>query len=1212
MKRHLLLKGILWLTGIIVSLVIILQILLSSSLLPSIINKVAANHIDGDISFGKAEVSIFRRFPKITMTLEDFSVTYPAEKFDSLERVGVQSHMVFHGCGEEADTLASFKEFSASIRLFPLLSGQIHIPHIDLVKPRIFAHSYDEHNANWNIFKTSEVSAESHVSKAPDSLDLQNVTEPEEVSEGSGLPSIVLGHIQLSQHPHIVFTDSRDTLFAMIDLKYLVLDGTLKSRKMSRTRIGMRMDSLFVAGRMGRDTVAFGLDKLGIREHRGHMDFEASAKAFAATRSFGRLRVPMDISGAIAFPKDTIPHIRLDRMEAEVAGIPLKANADITLAGGKTGISGNISVNECSIQGMLSNYLVNFIPEAKKVKTDCKLNIEASIDGTYDSIAGTLPDFKVSINIPEAGVRYTELPYDIRFGIDASASKTEDAKINVVLNKIKATGSGLDLTVKGGADDLLGNDPQLSIDTKLNACLDSLQKFLPDSMNVQAKGSVNAHLAGKMKMSQLDIYNFADADLKGEVTVKNIDLNSPGDTLSVAIDSLGVTVGPEVRKSRKDPSKSFKMLAINGHIRKADINFKEALFIKAKDLTASAKNSLPEETESEGISYFSGTVGADLLSIKDAYGSRVMMHQTKNTFRMMPKRGQPTLPVLTFTSDNKRISLMSGTNRAVLSDSKIKAKAAMNTIDRKLKMQAFMDSLAKQYPEIPRDSLLRHAMSRRSQHTVPAWMQEEDFKSSDIDIRLDNTLAKYFREWDLNGNISVGTGLVMTPQFPLRNSLKGFSCSFNNDMIAIDSLKLTAGKSKLSANGKLTGLRMALLRKGLLKLDVDITSDGMDANELLRAYNAGSSFKPENHINNEDVSDEEYLEMVMADTTSTEKKSNLIVIPANLNANISVDASHIRYSDLDISKATAELIIKERCVQITGTRAVTNMGDITFDGFYSTRSKQDLKSGFSLNLIDITAEKVIDLMPSVDTIMPLLKSFKGLLNCEIAGTARIDTSMNLVMPSINGIIRIGGENLSISDNELFNTLARKLMFKNKKEGKIDKMTVEGVIKDNVMEIFPFVMSVDRYSLAMSGKQNLDMSFKYHVSVIKSPLVVKMGIDLYGTDFDHLKFKIGKAKYKSEKVPVFSTVIDQTKVNLLTSIKGIFEKGVEAAIKENEGQDIIRKHKEEIQYVNATDVNLEELSEAEQQEIKQEEEAGASTLEEAAAIATESLKETGVL
>ena len=250
-------------------------------------------------------------------------------------------------------------------------------------------------------------------------------------------------------------------------------------------------------------------------------------------------------------------------------------------------------------------------------------------------------------------------------------------------------------------------------------------------------------------------------------------------------------------------------------------------------------------------------------------------------------------------------------------------------------------------------------------------------------------------------------------------------------------------------------------------------------------------------------------------------------------------------------------------------------------------------------------------MPSVDTLMPLLKSFKGLLNCEIAGTARLDTDMNLVMPSINAIMRISGEDLSISDNELFRTLARKLLFKNKNEGTIKKMTVEGIIKDNVFEIFPFVLKMDRYTMAMSGRQNLDMSFKYHVSVLKSPFLIRLGIDLSGKDFDHLKFRIGKAKYKTAKVPVFSTVIDQTKINLLSSIKGIFEKGVEAAVMENEAQEAINRHRKETEYVNAADISLEELSAQEQEELERTE-ASESTIDDISAKAAEELKKIGIL
>ena len=244
-------------------------------------------------------------------------------------------------------------------------------------------------------------------------------------------------------------------------------------------------------------------------------------------------------------------------------------------------------------------------------------------------------------------------------------------------------------------------------------------------------------------------------------------------------------------------------------------------------------------------------------------------------------------------------------------------------------------------------------------------------------------------------------------------------------------------------------------------------------------------------------------------------------------------------------------------------------------------------AGFNFDFKDITAEKAIAMMPAVDTIMPLLKSFAGKINCEIAATSRLDTNMNILTPTINGILRISGYDLSIKDSDIFTSLAKKLHFNNSKVGNIQHMTVEGVIQDNVLEVFPFVLSLDRYTLALSGKQNLDMSYKYHASVIRSPMLLKVGVDIYGKDFDNMKFKIGKPKYRNTEVPVFTAVIDETKINLAESIRGIFEKGVEIAVRENERQEAINEHKARIGYVNAAEQQIEELTAEEQKQLEEE-------------------------
>ena len=221
----------------------------------------------------------------------------------------------------------------------------------------------------------------------------------------------------------------------------------------------------------------------------------------------------------------------------------------------------------------------------------------------------------------------------------------------------------------------------------------------------------------------------------------------------------------------------------------------------------------------------------------------------------------------------------------------------------------------------------------------------------------------------------------------------------------------------------------------------------------------------------------------------------MFILPGNINADINLDASGIKYKDLNISEMCADIKVKDRCAQIRNTFIDTNMGDIRFDGFYATRSSRDLSTGFCLEMKDVTAERVIGLVPEIGEFMPMIGSLNGNLNCEIAATASMDTEMNIVTPSVNGIIRLSGSHLNISDDETFTEIAKKLMFKNKKRGEIESLLVEGSIHDSSLEIFPFMFKIDRYTLGLSGIQNLDMSYKHHVSVLRSPLLIRIGLDI---------------------------------------------------------------------------------------------------------------------
>lgn len=1172
------LKALAWLAGIWIAATLAVEVILSTSMVTDAVNRLAGRYIDGEISFGKVSASLFRNFPAVTLTLEDFCITYPSDRFEEEEKASPQGRLMYLGCGEASDTLASFSRFSASVRLTPLLFGNLNIPGIELNRPKIYAHAYDGGKENWNIFR------------------FDDGTEEESDSSDFRLPDIRLGKISLDDSPMIVYTDSKDTLFAMINLGQARFDGRLETGKKSRNKLGLYLDSLFIAGRLASDTLAIGVDLLHIHEHNDHMDIEAKTKTLMATRSFGRINVPIDLSGTIHFPEDSVLALGVHDFKAEIAAIPMEGEADMRFHKEKTEIDGWLSVNECKVDDLIRKFIRNFIPEAEKISTDASIGVYATCKGDYIHETGRLPMFRVDVSVPETKVSHDDIGEDITLALDASVANTRRGAFNININDIAVNTDGLDLKGFGSVMDILSEDPDITVDGEISASLSPLTRFLPDSLDITAMGNIEAQISGSACLSQLSLYTFSQSALTGKAVSDSIIFKSPQDSLDIEISGFEVSLGPETVTSRRDSTQSFQLMGINGSLERIAASYKESLSVNGREISLSAKNSASGQDTSK-VNRLGGRISATDITLTDASGVSIGLDVTKNGFQMMPKRDNPQIPVLTLTSSNKRITLITDVNRAILTDAGIEASAVMNSIERKQRVRHLRDSLAKIYPEVPQDSLLLKMRSGRKAEAMPEWLKEEDFRKQDIDIRLDQNIARYFREWDLHGDLNVRTGILMTPYFPLRNILRGMEICFTNDKLAIDSLKVMSGKSSIEAKGELTGLRRALSgsgrnrsRRATLNLDLDISTDGMDANEILSAYNAGSNFNPEDVKDQmADATNAEFLQMVVSDTSSTEEPTQLIVIPGNLNADITLTGKDIRYSDLDIYDLKAKLMMKERCVQITNTMATSNIGDVSFDGFYATRTKKDIKAGFDFEFKDITAEKAIGLMPAIDTVMPLLKSFTGNIGCELAATASLDTNMNILPPTINGILRISGNDLTISDSDMFTSLAKKLKFDNSKTGRIKHMTVEGVIKDNVLEVFPFVISLDRYTLALSGKQNLDMSYRYHASLIKSPMLIKVGVDIYGDDFENMKFKIGKPKYRNEKVPVFTSVIDETRINLAESIRNIFEKGVEAAVQENERQEAILEHRNEIGYVNAVDQETEELSEEEKKELEAESE-----------------------
>ena len=82
--------------------------------------------------------------------------------------------------------------------------------------------------------------------------------------------------------------------------------------------------------------------------------------------------------------------------------------------------------------------------------------------------------------------------------------------------------------------------------------------------------------------------------------------------------------------------------------------------------------------------------------------------------------------------------------------------------------------------------------------------------------------------------------------------------------------------------------------------------------------------------------------------------------------------------------------------------------------------------------------------------------------------------------------------------------------------------------------------------------------------------MKFGVNIWGDDFDHIKYGLGRAKYRNIPVPDFSRQLDTVQFSLLAAIHNVFELGVDQVIAENKEQRYIQDRMTQTGYTPAAD------------------------------------------
>lgn len=316
--------------------------------------------------------------------------------------------------------------------------------------------------------------------------------------------------------------------------------------------------------------------------------------------------------------------------------------------------------------------------------------------------------------------------------------------------------------------------------------------------------------------------------------------------------------------------------------------------------------------------------------------------------------------------------------------------------------------------------------------------------------------------------------------------------------LQIKNSQITLGNSDFELKGFLTNLYEHFKNDELLIGEFDFTSDYTDVNQLMDIFNGMGS-------------DEEVKEVVV-DTTATEAEP--FMVPFGVDLKIHTKITNAIAGEMKIRNVGGDLTVKDGILVLEQMGFTSDAAKMQLTALYKSKRKNHLYAGFDFHLLDIDIAEMIRIIPDLDTIVPMLKSFAGSAEFHFAAETNLKADYTPKYSTLKAACSIEGSDLVVLDSETFDKIKRLLLFSKKTDNKIDSLDVQFTVFKNEIDVYPFAVSMDKYTAMLYGRHNLDMSYDYHISVLSPPILSRLGVEIKGPDFDNMKFKVRRSRHKN--------------------------------------------------------------------------------------------------
>ena len=722
--------------------------------------------------------------------------------------------------------------------------------------------------------------------------------------------------------------------------------------------------------------------------------------------------------------------------------------------------------------------VLRMIPASVLKKGDVNAQGEVTVNGTLKGLYGKkqMPLATLKVDINQASAQYKGMPYgidEISADFFGQVDLMKKAPSYADLKIFRFRGAHTDILADARIDDLLG-DPDITFHTTSTVDLTALSQTFPLQEGVSMGGKLDADIKLRCRLSTLKKQDIGHIKAGGKLNMEGLFLRDVNKGFDFTSDATFAFMGNNVLGA--------KATINNMQLQSRRLNS------NLQNLTATIGTTNPQDTTR--IAHMKCNLTLNRLKASmpldsiDAYCGK-----TTASVELKPSDRNKERPHITFT-------LKADTLFGHMGDS---LRAFCRSTSGTITLQP-----GRRNTDKPQIGLKLNA------DTLFCRMGSMKMGMDKAGIAV---TADKLRDsvWIPKGIVGFNRLSIRTPQCALPIRMMKTSVTVGNRAITLRNATMRIGRSELTASGSVHDLYGAMKFHKTLRAKLDLTSRNLNCNQLIRSL----SF-PEDTLQAE------------TDTTATNLK--LFVIPRNVDFELTTNLRRVRYGKMLFTDVKGDVDVRNQAIHLKELSMKGMGATMKTTLLYRAARPQAGYAGFDFKLHDVNIGHLVDFVPSLDSIVPMLRSFEGVVDFNVAAATALDSCFNLKIPSLRSAIHIKGDSLVLMDGETFAEISKKFLFKNKERNLIDSIAVNISVQDGNVTVYPFVIQMDRYRAAVGGTQDLAMNFDYHISILKSPIPFKLGLNIRG-NLDKMKFGLGKAKYKDAVTPVEIRKVDSTIVRM---------------------------------------------------------------------------------